>query len=65
MKKIANLDWKLMVYCDCCEAIDLAEHDDDLKYTFAIFNNKWDDLKGEEFYCPKCGEKIFIEEVVY
>ena len=65
MKKKANFDWKLMVYCDCGEAIDLADHDENGIYLDYIFGNNWNALKGESFFCPKCGEKIFIEEVVF
>ena len=46
------------------EDIDLADHDEEGTYSRAIFNNAWDDLKGEEVECPHCDQWFEIEEVV-
>ncbi len=63
----ATLDWHLWIHCPDCDAtIDLAEVDDaEGIYSDPIFNNKWDDLKGETVYCPGCDGEFDIAGVEY
>ena len=63
-----QLDWHLWVDCPkCCAGIDLIDQDPDMDYLFsvAIFNNKWDDLEGEEVSCPECKHEFKINKVEY
>lgn len=65
-KETAVLTWSLYIECPYCHTdFDLAEYDDDSVYSMPIFNNKWDDLKGEEVECPDCGEYFAIKEAIY
>jgi len=67
MEGIAQLSWHLFIDCKCGETLDLtdSEHDEEGRISIPIFNNKWDDLKGEEVICPKCSNPIIIERVEY
>jgi len=64
---IATLSWSLLIDCNCGETFDLAEgdHDVDGRFSIPIFNNKWNDLEGEEAICPKCGNVVPIKKVEY
>lgn len=66
LKSEVSLSFSLWTECPYCkEDIDLADHDEDGCYTRPIFNNKWEDLKDKEVYCPKCEKEFLIEEIVY
>ena len=52
--------------CPKCKTdIDLSINDDDCVYSMAIFNNKWDDLVGEEIVCEKCGHVFLLDGIFY
>lgn len=64
----ASLSWSLDVDCPACEEIiELAEspYSDDQHIVVAIFNNKWDSLKGYEVTCKYCQHEFKIDEVEY
>ena len=64
----AQLEWSLMLTCPNCEEdIDLAsgDHDAENHISYAIFNNKWDDLRGHEIECQNCGHEFKLESVEY
>lgn len=62
----AELSWSLYIQCPACEKhYDLSEYDDDLIFANAIFNNKWNDLKGQEVECPDCGHEFKVDSVLY
>lgn len=62
----AQLEWNLWIECPHCEyEFDLAQENDDGWVSTPIFNNKWDDLKGEEVECPECKKSFLIESVEY
>ena len=62
----ATLSWSLDIECPKCKkGIDLADHDDDSTFSKAIFNNSWDDLKGEEVQCPHCQHWFEFGKVEY
>ena len=64
----ATLDWHLWIHCpECDETIDLADVDDGGEGTYSdpIFNNRWDDLKGETVDCPECKCEFEIAGVEY
>jgi hypothetical protein len=66
--KTAQLEWSLRLTCPNCEEdIDLADgdHDAENRISCAIFNNKWDDLRGYEIECQKCGHEFELESVEY
>lgn len=67
MEGTATLSWHLFLDCNCGETLDLSDEDHDIHNDYlvskAIFYNKWDDLIGEEFICPKCGNPVIIEKV--
>lgn len=65
MKATAILSWHLFIDCKCGETIDLADSEEDYdgRISTPIFNNKWDDLKGEEVTCPHCKNSIIIENI--
>jgi len=68
MKKrsMATLRWSLDMECPKCKTdIDLSINDDDCVYSMAIFNNKWDDLVGEEIVCEKCGHVFLLDGIFY
>ena len=67
MKKAkAQLRWSLDITCPHCGyEFDLADHDVDGWISGPLFNNKWEDLKGEDVECPECTEEFQIEEVEY
>lgn len=61
-----KLEYSLNVMCkECNEGFDLAEQDEDGVFSSPIFNNKWDELKGEAVVCPHCGFTDYISDVVY
>ncbi|MDY0251443.1 MAG: hypothetical protein RBR45_15565 [Pseudomonas sp.] len=62
----ALLWWSLDVKCPHCgQEYDLSVDDADNRFSHAIFNNDWNDLRGEEVTCPNCEEDFQIEEVEY
>ena len=62
----ANLTWSLVIECPYCKAdIDLVDYDDDGIFSGAIFNNRWDDIKGAEAHCPDCSMDFEISKVEY
>ena len=68
IKNIANLDWSLDVQCpECAHVFDLSNsgNDDEGEISIKIFNNKWDDLKGQRVICPECHKKFLIDDVIY
>jgi len=65
-KSMATLGWSLDMECPKCKVdIDLSIDDDDCVYSRAIFNNKWDDLIGEEIVCKKCGHVFELGGITY
>jgi len=67
-KGTVTLSWHLFIDCNYCgETLDLSdgEFDQDGIFAIPIFNNKWDEIEGEEVICPKCGNPIIIERVEY
>lgn len=66
MPNIAYLSWSLDVDCPKCEEeIDLCINDCDQVVSGAIFNNKWDDLKGHVVTCIKCKHEFVLGGVEY
>lgn len=64
-KAPATMSFSLDIICPKCgNEIDLTDCDNDGVYTTPIFNNKWDDLKGELVEC-ECGAEFQISEVEY
>ena len=53
--------YSLEIDCPYCNAqLDLCDEDDERgRLSSPIFNNRWEDLVGENVKCPDC-EKIFI-----
>jgi DNA-directed RNA polymerase subunit RPC12/RpoP len=65
-KNVARLSANLYVDCPACDAtLDLFDADDDQLASTAIFSNKWEDLKGEEYTCPDCYHEFKIDDVEY
>lgn len=63
-KADAYLNASLMVSCPYCNnRFDLFFYDDDNIFTFPIFNNKWNDLKGQDVECPRCEKEFLIDQV--
>lgn len=61
-----NFTYTLDIECPYCKAgIDLVSCDDEGFFANAIFNNKWDDLVGEEITCTECDKIIEVSEVSY
>jgi hypothetical protein len=63
-----RLSFDLHVNCPHCdETIDLMDNDynDDGFFTRPIFENRWEDLKGEEITCFECEETFTIKDVEY
>ena len=68
MKKASPIvQCSLDVECpNCGYWFNLFENDDDNIYQGAIFNNRWDDLKGkDEHTCPNCRKEFEIESIIY
>ncbi len=66
IKPTAILYWSLDVSCQHCEhQIDMAILDDDSAVATALFNNRWDKLKGHEVACPSCKREFEIAGVEY
>lgn len=64
----AYLEYSVNVDCPKCEEsndITDSEHDTECEVPKALFNNKWDDLKGFDVTCEHCGHEFKIEEVEY
>jgi len=56
-----NVEYYLNVECPHCSRVfDLVDQNDDGCFTTPIFNNRWDDLKGESVECPHCGRESLI-----
>ena len=66
MENKALLDWSLNIDCPKCgNENDISRNDDDNIISNAIFNNKWDELKGYEAKCYMCGHDFIVDEVEY
>lgn len=66
MKSRIRFSFSMRIECPkCSHDFDLVDHDDDGCYTRPIFNNRWDDLKGEDVLCPECETEFKISEVEY
>lgn len=66
IKPAALLCWSLYVNCPHCEhQIDLSDIDYDSAVATALFNNRWDELKGHEVACPSCKREFEIAGVEY
>lgn len=62
MENTATLNWSLVVDCPKCEyENDLSDNDDEYLVATKIFNKKWDELKGHECTCSKCGHEFFLD----
>ena len=64
----ASLHWNLFVECPHCKhQNDLSDspHDDDNYFSESIFNNRWEDCKGNEVTCESCGYEFTVSEIVY
>lgn len=60
----AKLSASLFISCPQCDQyFNLFDDDDAAIYLIQIFNNKWDQLKGEEATCPECDHEFTISEV--
>jgi len=65
-KATACLDASLRIECPKCKnGFDLFDDDSDGIYRTPIFTNSWDDLKGEDAFCPKCEYEFQIDSVEY
>lgn len=65
-KPTAFIEWSLNVECpECGEDTDLASQDDIEWFSAAIFNNKWDTLKGSVATCEHCRHEFAISGVEY
>jgi uncharacterized CHY-type Zn-finger protein len=61
----AYLHASLYVECPKCSTdFNLFDCGDGL-YTTPIFNNKWEDLEGEEVCCPDCEHEFKISEIIW
>ena len=61
-----QLGWSLFVECpECGEDFNLAEMDEEGCFSIPIFENKWDELKGQEVTCPKCQSTFALDKVEY
>ena len=66
MSAEVQLEYSLNVTCkECNEGFDLCDQDEDGAFSRPIFNNDWDDLKGEAVHCPHCGFTDYISKVEY
>lgn len=66
MSNKAMLVWHLFIDCPKCgEQIDLSDIDEEGWVSEPIFNNRWDDLNGEEVECPECDHTFTIDDVEY
>jgi hypothetical protein len=62
----ARLTCHLWIDCpNCDDTIDLLDEDPDYVISNALFNNKWDDLKGYEVNCGCCDHDFVIDEIEY
>ena len=66
-KGTAYLIYKVEITCPYCKNhFDLMDrNDDDSAISQPIFNNNWDELKGDSVICDHCEEEFLIEELVY
>lgn len=48
---------------ECGDDADLTDQDYEAAYTAPIFENRWDDLKGETIECPNCEHEFTISGV--
>ena len=63
---VARLDWTLFISCPACDAsVDLVDQDEDGCFSHAIFNNKWEEAKGESVYCDECSHEFTVEGIEY
>ena len=62
----ATLDWSLTTECPkCYENFDLATEDYENTISNAIFNNRWDSLRGLEVTCPECLHEFKLTVIEY
>ena len=62
----AQLDYSLNVDCPKCKSsIDLLEQEGDGEFSTPIFNNRWDELKGEHVICPECDDEFTLDGCRY
>lgn len=65
-KSTVRFDFSMMIECPHCEAdIDLVDEEEDSEYSIPIFNNNWDNLRGELVFCPEYGKEFAIDCVEY
>ena len=61
-KSVVMFDYSMMIECPHCEEyFDLVDEEEDGEYSTPIFNNRWDNLRGELVFCPECGKEFAIE----
>jgi hypothetical protein len=61
---IVSLSYTLDIECpSCSKEIDLTDQDCEGHYTTPIFNNRWDDLKGDIVQCDYCDHEFEITGV--
>ncbi|HCY86896.1 MAG TPA: hypothetical protein DHV36_17330 [Desulfobacteraceae bacterium] len=66
VENVLQIEWHFHIDCPKCgEELDLAEngYDDDQVYSEPIFNNKWDDLKGDKVICDECEYEFEIHNI--
>ena len=62
----ALLNASLDISCPYCNRdIDLFLIDDNDYIMKSIFNNKWNDLRGEEIICQDCGTNMVISDIIW
>lgn len=62
----AQISWSLDIECPECEIeFDLSEFDSDNLFGNAIFENRWEDVKGQEVCCPECNSEFKVKEIEY
>jgi len=65
-KSTVRFDFSMMIECPHCgEDIDLVDEEEDGEYSRPIFNNDWNNLRGELVFCPECGKEFAIDCVEY
>jgi len=61
-----GVNWQFYIACPYCdESMDLSDEpfNNDGYFVKLIFNNKWDELVGEEIECTKCEDIFTISSV--
>lgn len=58
--------FEMNVTCPVCDhEFDLVDADDYGFYAKPIFENRWEDLDGEEVTCPECDIDFKISQIEY